>query len=271
MVVVVTTVFSVYGYPLEVTFKKLSEMGVKEVELGGYEEKFTTTSYWRLLKQIAKEYGIQIVGCNLPGTVGPPLKYINTSYSSGSDEWVEKLRGYVEICNEVGVSFITMNEGILPSGVKEQAVWSLLVETLRRGAEVAMENGILIVNEFHIDMFASTLEKAPKLISEVGSDSFKACLDLSHADLITGGHPEKFIRALGNIGHVHLTDCDGTKWRTTQPTHLPIGFGRINIDGCIQSIKKTGYKGYWSLCLYGIPYPEWAVSKSLKALEKFCL
>jgi len=272
MVLVATTVFNEYGYPFELAVQKLCEMGVKAVELGGYGDLFTSVKYWKLLKQVAEEYEIKIVGVYVPNNVGNPLRYISKSFTSGSDEWVNKLRSCLEMCNEIGASFLTILDGILPDGFEQEKAWRWLVETIRKGAMIAEENRILIVDEFHIDMFTGNLETAPRLIDDVESNYFKACLDLSHADLITDGNPEKFIITLGNrIGHVHLTDCDGTKWRITQPTHLPIGMGRIDINHCIQTIKKMGYNGHWSLCLYGFPFPEWGISNSLKALKQLSL
>jgi len=246
---------------METMLKKVSTLGVDEVE---FDPTFTrlikAKGYCSILKKVAQEYGIEIVGLFNDFLYFKPY----SSTAKERNKTVESIKRNIDFCKEIGASFFTIAEGNLPQDVKEDEGWERLIEVFGRVADYAEEQGIMVVNEYHPGMFASTLEKAPQLIDDINSKSFKACYDTCHAYVITEGTPEKLIEALGQrIAHVYLGDSDGTPM-----AHFPIGYGRVNIEQCIRDIQGLGYRGRWSLVLYLTPTPEWAVKTSLEQLEQ---
>ncbi|RLF31479.1 MAG: hypothetical protein DRN07_07105, partial [Thermoplasmata archaeon] len=181
----------------------------------------------------------------------------------GVEESVKFIENNVLAAKALGASFVCFAEGRLPQGVPEEEGWSRLVEVLKRGAEFAESNGIMLVDEFHPNLTASTPEKAPKLIDEVGSPAFKGCLDFCHAYVITNGDPVSMIKALGDrIGHVHIADASGEPGM-----HVPLGKGKVDYKACIAAIKEIGYQGEWTLCMHGYSFPEHAAKVCIAALE----
>ena len=262
MVLIHTCAFD--KYPLETLFSKLKTLGIKEIELANiHTQLLRTKTYCRLVNDVSNEYGIKTVAFFYDGLYFKP-------YSPNAEErkkTVEAIKTNIDLCSEMGAKIFTMAEGRLPEDVEANVGWNHLIEMFKEVSDYASGKGITIVDEYHPGMVASTVEKAPKLIDEVNSKAFKACLDFCHADAITDGSPEKLIKALGKrIGHVYIADSDGTRM-----AHLPLGYGRVNIEKCISEIKAYGYKGHWSLVLYLTPTPEWGVKQSLKALAKISL
>ena len=262
MVAVQSIIFN--KYPVEQTLRTLRDMNVTEIELWEGHLPRKLPIYYDLVKKVAKENGIEVIGLVWDGKGFNPYSVKSEDRSSTLDF----IKNNIEVCHGIGMKFVTVAEGRpkppLNDKAGESEAWENLVEAFQLASDIAGEYEITIVNEYHPGMLASTTEKAPKLVDDVDSKWFKACVDFCHADVITGGKPMEFVRALGKrISHVHLGDGDGTPHM-----HLPLGFGRVDVKACIDEIKSTGYKGHWSLCIYGCPFPEYAVSKSMEWLQK---
>jgi len=260
MLMVNTHIFS--AYPVEVMLKVLKGSGIKGVELWAGFLPFKTESNYRLAREVFEGSGIKISGL-LPDPGSSGNCGLNLYDPSKRAESVKFFENNAKVAKALGASMINVAEGNPPQGMNETEAWKNLISAMKESARVAADSGIMIVNEFHPGLFASTLEKAPRLFEEVGSGSYKACLDFCHAYVITGGHPEKMIRAVGkNIGLAHIADGDGLP-----SMHLPPGDGKVDVKKCLEEVKKTGSKPAYSLCLYGYSFPEDGVRKSLKALK----
>jgi len=260
MVAVQSIIFN--AYPIELTIRTLHGLGITELELWEGHLPRKIPMYYDLMKKMAHENSIDIIGLVWDNKGFNPYSAKSEDQSSTLD----CMKRNIEFCREIEAKFLTIAEGKPEPQFmqKPEESWNNLIDALKQFSDLAGENGITIVNEYHPGMFASTVDKAPKLVDEISSKWFKACIDLCHIDVITNGKAEDLIRVLDKrIGHVHLGDGNGTPIM-----HLPLGYGRINVKACIDEIKAIGYKGFWSLCLYGCPFPEYAVRKSLQWLHK---
>ena len=130
------------------------------------------------------------------------------------------------------------------------------MRTLKLGAAIAEAKGVTIQIELHPGLIASTPDKAPKLIEEVGSDAVRVCLDFCHANVITQGDPAS------TLGAIHI--ADGVQ---VSGLHLPIGRGEIDVDACINAVKEVGHDGPWVLCMYGCAFPELTLRTAVQFLK----
>jgi sugar phosphate isomerase/epimerase len=178
--------------------------------------------------------------------------YLDADAEQGRADAVAFIRHNVELCVALGAKHFSFAEGRLPEGADEGKVWQRLVQALRLGSAIAEAKGVTMQIELHPGLIASTPEKAPRLIEEVGSPAVRVCLDFCHANVITEGDPVGMIRALkGTLGAIHI--ADGVQ---VGGLHLPIGRGEIDVDACIQAVKEVGHDGPWVLCMYGCAFPE---------------
>lgn len=119
-------------------------------------------------------------------------------------------------------------------------------------AKIGATNGVKVFNEFHPGFFASTIERAPRLIRDVDSADFLSCIDFCHAEVITGGEPVRFIEALeGQTGLVHLADSDGI----TPMIHPPLGEGIVDLSSCLDAFQRLIFRDI-GVCAYGCSMPE---------------
>lgn len=134
---------------------------------------------------------------------------------------------------------------------KEQ-IFGLVVENVRELAEYAEPKGIELVLElepFEHSVVGDVHELA-RLIREVGHPAVKANADISHLHLSGASFDDVAVLA-GMIGHVHVSDCDGSVHGD-----LPPGRGVTPIREYLQAVVDTGFSGTVSVELERHPQPE---------------
>jgi len=219
-----------------------------------------------LCRQAAEAAGLPI-----QGIIGAPLQsnpgfgaYLGADAQKGRAESVAFIQHNVDLAAALGASHVCIAEGRLPDGADERVMWGRLVQTLKESAAVAEARGVTIQIELHPGLIASTPEKAPRLIEEVGSKAVRICLDFCHANVITKGDPVGMIKALkGSMGAIHI--ADGIQ---VPGLHLPIGQGEIDVDACIRAVKEVGCDGPWVLCMYGNAFPEMTLKTAVRFLQR---
>lgn len=220
----------------------------------------------KLCRQAAEAEGLgihSIIGCTPPGT-GGFTAYLGPDEEKGRADALAFIKHNVEICKLLGAKHISSAEGRLPQGADEKEMWERLVRTLKESAAILEPAGITLDLELHPGLIASTPEKAPKLIEEVGSESVRICIDFCHANVITNGDPVGMIKALkGTIGSVHISD--GIQ---VSGLHLPIGQGEIDVDACVKASIETGFDGIWVLCMFGCAFPELTLKTAVSFLKE---
>ena len=204
-----------------------------------------------------------IIGAPLQGNPGFGA-YLGPDAEKGRAESLAFIRYNVELAAALGASDFSTAEGRLPEGADEKEIWARLVRTLQEAAPIAEAEGVTMQIELHPDLIASTPEKAPRLIEEVGSKAVRICLDFCHANVITKGDPVGMIRALGgSMGAIHISD--GIQ---VGGLHLPIGQGEIDVDACIRAVKDVGHDGPWVLCMFGNAFPEMTLRTAVRFLQE---
>lgn len=243
-------------YPLEMLIERLEKIGINKLELS---LGTNTEKYGRSVRNYLATRGMEVIAYS-GGWGFEDLPYI----SGNMERSVKALENNIKIASALGASYMTVAEDIKPEGMSDEKAWECMITSYSKAVAIAKRYDIILVNEFHPGFVAGTPEKAIRLVDDIDSPNFKGCLDLCHADFMTGGHTREFIKLLGErIGYMHLSDITGVRYM-----HMPLGEGTLDVMGCIDAVKDTGYNGLWSLCLFGYPLPEDAVKKSMEWLEK---
>jgi len=111
------------------------------------------------------------------------------------------------------------------------------------------------------------------------------CLDTGHLVLVGADPVEVLELAAGRIEHVHLNDIDtklalqvreyGLDYAeaVSQDLYKPLGTGDANIDKVVEPLRKTGYRGWYTLSQdTRLPSPEdrplGTISRSLQHLRE---
>jgi len=256
---------------IEAVFDRIKAAGAGGLDLFPPHVPFLTDARFgprnlQLCRQAAAAAGLpipSIIGVGLPGGKGFS-SYLGPDAEQGRADSVAFVQYNAELAAALGAKHFSCAEGKLPDGADEREIWARLVRTLREAAPILEAKGVTLQIELHPGLLASTPEKAPRLIEEVGSKAVRVCLDFCHANVITGGDPVGMICALrGTLGAIHI--ADGIQ---VSGLHLPIGQGEIDVDACIRAVKEVGHDGPWVLCMYGCAFPELALKTAVRFLRE---
>jgi len=121
------------------------------------------------------------------------------------------------------------------------------IESYREAAKICADAGMWLSFEVEPPFIFNTLDHLKRILEGVDHRGCKTNYDPSHFDVMSGstGKPETMLEALGvkHIGHVHLTDTDGTQFGGTSK-HLPCGDGHCDIHASLLTLWKGGYRGW---------------------------
>jgi len=194
------------------------------------------------LRGLYDRYGLKIYTIQ-PDSPGRP-------FAESPEErkaWLEGFAKQIRLCTRLGCEFIGHWPG---GGLGNQTIDQAIdhcVDSYRRAARRCADAGIWLSFEIEPPFIFNTLDHLKRILTGVNHPACKTNYDPSHFDVISGGKgkPETMLEALGveHIGHVHLTDTDGTMFGGTSK-HLPCGDGHCDIHASLMTLWKGGYRGW---------------------------
>ena len=234
-------------YPIWEVLDFASREGFDGIELvegwpmGGYPAPDETQRV-AALKRFYDQYGLQIYSMQTGGGGAYAAK------ASAREQWLARFRGQVRLCKQLGGDFIGHwpGGGLAGNPDINHAIDSL-ASSYREAAKVCADAGLYMSFEIEPPFIFNTLEQLQRILEKVDHPACKTNYDPSHFDVMSGskGKPEEMLRALGveHIGHVHLTDTDGTIFGGTSK-HLACGDGHCDIPASLNVLAEGGYEGW---------------------------
>jgi sugar phosphate isomerase/epimerase len=188
-------------------------------------------------------------------------------FAESSDErrtWVRTFGEQIKLAKALGCDFV----GTWPGGeLGEQSIDQAIdhcAASYREVAKICADEGLWMSFEIEPPFIFHSLEHIRRILAGVDHPAFKTNYDPSHFDLMSGstGKPEKMLAELGvqHIGHVHLTDTDGTIFEGTSK-HLACGDGHCDISASLRVLSEGGYRGW-------IMIDEWMIKDVYDACRK---
>jgi sugar phosphate isomerase/epimerase len=176
--------------------------------------------------------------------------------------WIEPDRHYRQIridhtkrcltlARELGARCVTTEPGgpVEPGGSWSKAL-HLFVEGLKRVAEHAEKEGVLLLVEPEPGLLIEKMEQFLELMAHIDSPAVGLNFDIGHAYCV-GDEPAEFIpKMAAYIRHIHLEDIAATRVHQ----HLVPGDGAIDFASTLRAIQSIGYRGWVTIELY--PYVE---------------
>jgi sugar phosphate isomerase/epimerase len=147
----------------------------------------------------------------------------------------------------VGIGVITTYS--VYRGEPDEDALDRLIDTYVECVEVAEEAGVTLSTEPEPVLLIDSLDKTLEVVQAVDSKSFGVTYDFTHANVLSGGEPIRFLEALeGNIAHIHAADNDGTQLekdgQVHSSRHLPLGEGSLDNEGILGGLQRIGYEGW---------------------------
>ena len=156
---------------------------------------------------------------------------------------IERAKNVVELAKQFSslrnICFVPgeymFQQKLLPASLE----WGMVVDATRQVGKHAADHGIELAIELLPFEFAfvNTMETMERFLDEIALENVKATIDISHFWL-QRIPPKDLQRLKGRIGHVHISDCDGTNHGD-----LPPGRGNTPFNDYLGAIRDTGFAG----------------------------
>ncbi len=164
--------------------------------------------------------------------------FYDLAYESKDEDIVKisrkKISRGLEIAGILGAEHMVVHSTFNPLNPdpKYKSYWLEKSAVFWRGmVSLAKKNKCMIVIE---NIFDPSPDMIKKLIREVDSPFFKACLDIGHANIFSDIPVEEWVRGLKkDMYHIHIHDNDGKV-----DYHWGIGKGNINFDGFFEELGR---------------------------------
>jgi len=150
---------------------------------------------------------------------------------------VKQIEESIELASKLGLKIITTHPGRKTSSRENlDRIWELQLDSFSQLVKTAEEYDVFLGIE-NMELRAKEMVIFPKdvnrLISGIQSKRVGITLDLAHIATIENLTVKEYISELQKkIIHVHLSDLN------KNTTHLPLGWGRLNLSGMLSALQK---------------------------------
>lgn len=140
--------------------------------------------------------------------------------------------------------FVNSTRLRIPPGFDWDRVWSALVDSCQRCADVAAQYGKTVIMEPRIGEVICSVDSLLRLMEHVQRKNFKANFDTGHFSAQRENVPLALAKLQGHFANIHISDND-----PATSDHLPIGEGSIDWEEFFRVLKIMKYDGYLGLDL----------------------
>jgi protein FrlC len=257
-------------FPLEKTFKMVSDIGFDGIELHGlrphaYPYDMDEKRCDDVLR-LKEQYSLEI-SMYTPELLMYPYN-LTSPYKKEKDETVDYVKKSIEVARSVGAKRVQVTCGHAGYFTDRRSNMANLTDSLKQVAEHAEKFDVDLVVEALTIMESNTavmLDDLVEILDRVGSPNVKSMLD--SAMVMTNWEPvDDYFGKLGErLVYVHWGDSMGTA-----ENHLPIGNGMIDARSFFDILRRHGYDGWVSLELFGkyIREPEMHAARELRLLRE---
>jgi len=169
----------------------------------------------------------------------------------------EHMERVVDCCAAVGSPILCgphqVALGVFTGRAATEEEWDRSVQHLRRVAEYAQKQGVVlaeeVVNRFEL-YHLNILDQGIRLVDQIGHPNCKVHLDTFHAHIEEKDPAAAIRRAGGRIAHVHISEND---------RGVP-GSGSVRWDDTFAALDDVGYDGWLTVEAFGNLLPNLAAA-----------
>lgn len=210
-------------------------------------------------------------GANMPICCLDTSLQIATSQESAESrkQMEDKAMQFIEIASDWGAPMLRVFGGKLPEGMTLETVAGPMAESLQRIGERGEQRGVRTLLETH-DSFSSGKSVAT-VLNKVKSPYAGALWDTHHPYRTGETAQETWELIRDRLYHVHIKDAErqGDGWKL-----VLLGAGEVPVREVVQTLKRNGYDGYYSVEWEKkwhpeIEEPEVALPQHIKVLREY--
>ncbi|MCK5251047.1 MAG: sugar phosphate isomerase/epimerase [Spirochaetaceae bacterium] len=242
--------------PQEKAVETVAGLGFDGIEVAAYEPYFcnNTSRNRRILRKLYDDNGLERSG------LAAPFPSVITTCNG---EYLDCIKSNLDICTDVGIPKLRVNSAEsperLPEGVDYKTAFTNAAKNWNSAAEECAKAGVSLVWEFEPGFLFNKPSEVITMVKHVDHPNFSLLFDICHGsmcaekaarqmgekEILPGGILEFIELCRGHIGHVHVSDSDGTLHDGETSTHAPFGAGQLDFDAIMPAFEEAGYEDDW--------------------------
>ncbi len=219
--------------PLEVTLKRLHDLGYDGIEIMGEPRKYDVKETRALLDK----YGLECYGSVTIMVKGRDLIHADPYYREMSIRYAQEC---LDLVGALGGSLLTLvpsEVGKIVAMSDPETEWAYAVEGVRQIARHAKQYNIMVglepLNRFETN-FLNRHDQALKLADDSGMDNVGVCLDAFHINIEEADPYQAILNTGSRLVDFHVADNN----------RFPPGGGALDWKKLIATLKQAGYDGW---------------------------
>ena len=198
-----------------------------------------------------KQYGVGV------SSLGSPIGKVGVEDEEGFAKQLEALERLCEICKLLDCRYIRVFSFYIPAGKNADDYRGVVLEKLRRFAEIAEKHDVVLLHENEKDIYGDTGARCKVIFDELASDHFRAAFDFANFVQCGEDTAECWDMLRPYIEYIHIKDAV-----RTNKENVVCGTGEGKIRELLtRAIRDEGYEGFLTL------EPHLVIFGSLKDLE----
>ncbi|MDY0220342.1 MAG: sugar phosphate isomerase/epimerase family protein [Desulfobacterium sp.] len=173
----------------------------------------------------------------------------------------------IDLAAKLGAKNISTEPGGPLKGISRQTAFQIFVQGLEQVLPRAREQGVLLLIEPEPGLLIETSDQYISFMEEFSHPNLGLNLDIGHFFCVGEDPVETIIKLKDHACHYHLEDIPENR----EHRHILPGQGGIDIKAVLNTIERTGYKGFVTVELY--PYldkPEKAAVEARTYIRDIC-
>jgi len=219
--------------PLEVTLKRLHDLGYDGIEIMGEPRKYNVKEVRGLLDK----YGLECYGAVTIMIKGRDLIHGDVYYREMSLQYVKECLDLVGGLGGKLLTLVPSEVGKIVPMADVETEWQWAIDGIRKAAEHARKYKIQIglepLNRFETN-FLNRHDQALRLADDVGMDNVGVCLDAFHTHIEESDPYQAILNTGSRLVDYHVADNN----------RFPPGQGAIDWKKLIATLKQAGYDGW---------------------------
>lgn len=233
--------------------------------------------FWRdEAKELPKIPGLLEKYCLVPAAYAVGNDFVNADPAKRAEQ-LDYVRRGVDVAKQIGAPVLRVFSGNAKKGIAYETAREWIIEGLRRSAEYAQKQQIVLALENH-GLFAGRSQQVRDILETVGSPYLRATIDTANFFLVDENPADAAEALAGYAAHVHLKDFykvgpdfakEAYKGVTgDRYTGIAAGKGEVDFPRIFRALRKAGYQGFLSIEFEGNEDPAEGVAESVAYLRK---
>jgi sugar phosphate isomerase/epimerase len=180
-----------------------------------------------------------------------------------SQEAYRRLEGLIRLAEHLEAGVVTIGSFRGRSGERFEEQKTRLGEILGQAGDQAARRGVKLavepINRYEMDFLLNT-EEVIRFCEEINHSAVGVLIDTFHANIEEASRLEPFKSAMqvGKLFYIHIPDNN----------RLAPGWGMINYQAIVHTLKEIGYEGYLTAELFCRPDPDAAAEQTVTFMRE---